>query len=59
MLDSLKGKVVEIAIKAEHYGLCKEKTGNFSFRDKDTGYILITPSGVGFGWKCNRSWERY
>ena len=28
MLDSLKGKVVEIAIKAEHYGLCKEKTGN-------------------------------
>lgn len=47
MLDSLKGKVVEIAIKAEHYGLCKEKTGNFSIRDKDTGYILITPSGIG------------
>ncbi|MBY1644604.1 class II aldolase/adducin family protein [Clostridioides difficile] len=47
MLDSLKGKIVEIAIKAEHYGLCKEKTGNFSIRDKDTGYILITPSGVG------------
>nr|UWI48884.1 class II aldolase/adducin family protein [Clostridioides difficile] len=47
MLESLKVKIVEVAIKAENYGLCKEKAGNFSIRDKDTGYILITPSGIG------------
>ncbi|CZR97787.1 MULTISPECIES: class II aldolase/adducin family protein [unclassified Clostridioides] len=49
MLESLKAKIVEIAIKAEHYGLCKEKAGNFSIRDKETGYVLITPSGIGRG----------
>lgn len=47
MLESLKVKIVEIAIKAEHYGLCKEKAGNFSIRDRETGYVLITPSGIG------------
>lgn len=47
MLDFLKGKVVEIVIKVEYYGLCKEKIGNFSIRDKDIGYIFIILLGVG------------
>ncbi|NME83237.1 class II aldolase/adducin family protein [Clostridium sp. SM-530-WT-3G] len=46
MLDNLRIKLVKIAKDAEKYGLCKEKTGSFSLRDKSTGYILITPSQV-------------
>ena len=46
MLDNLRIKLVKIAKDAEKYGLCKEKTGNFSIRDESTGYILITPSQV-------------
>lgn len=46
MLDNLRIKLVKIAKDAEKYGLCKEKTGSFSIRDKSTGYILITPSQV-------------
>lgn len=46
MLEDLKKKIVEIAKKADEEGLCKHKSGNFSIKDKKTGYILITPSGV-------------
>ncbi len=46
MLEDLKRKVVEIAKKAEKDGFCKCKSGNFSLKDKETGYILITPSAV-------------
>ncbi|WP_035293087.1 class II aldolase/adducin family protein [Clostridium sp. KNHs214] len=46
MLEELKKKVVEIAIEADKSGLCKHKSGNFSIRDKETGYVVITPSGV-------------
>lgn len=46
MLDNLKKELLQIAVLAENYGLCKEKGGNFSIRDKETGYILITPSAV-------------
>lgn len=46
MLENLKIKLVKIAQDAEKYGLCKEKTGNFSIRDATTGYILITPSQI-------------
>lgn len=46
MLDNLRIKLVKIAKDAEKYGLCKEKTGSFSLRDKSTGYILITPSQI-------------
>ncbi|MCX7885105.1 MAG: class II aldolase/adducin family protein [Caloramator sp.] len=46
MLEELKVKVVEIAKEADKSGLCKHKSGNFSIRDKKTGYIVITPSGI-------------
>lgn len=46
MLLELKKMLVNIAKKAEKEGFCKCKSGNFSIRDKETGYILITPSGV-------------
>lgn len=46
MLKNLKRKVVEIAKHADESGLCKHKSGNFSVRDRETGYIVITPSGV-------------
>ena len=46
MLENLKEIVVEVAKKAQNIGLCKHKAGNFSIRDKETGYIVITPSAV-------------
>ena len=46
MLEDLKRKIVKAALEAEKTGLCKHKSGNFSIRDKETGYIVITPSGV-------------
>lgn len=47
MLTELKKKVIEIAQEAEKSGLCKHKSGNFSIRDRETGYIVITPSSIG------------
>ena len=46
MLENLKERIVKVAKQAEKDGLCKYKSGNFSEKDKETGYIAITPSGV-------------
>ena len=46
MLEKLKEEVCNIAKRAQHDGLCKHKSGNFSARDKETGYIVITPAGM-------------
>ncbi len=46
MLDDLKNEVCEIAKKAQRDGLCKHKSGNFSARDQESGYIVITPTSV-------------
>lgn len=46
MLEELKENVVRIAKKAQNAGLCKHKAGNVSAKDPETGYIVITPSGV-------------
>jgi len=46
MLEELKKQVVKIALEADRSGLCKHKSGNFSIRDKETGYVVVTPSGV-------------
>lgn len=46
MLENLKKEVCEIAKRAQTDGLCKHKSGNFSARDVETGYIVITPAGV-------------
>lgn len=46
MLETLKKDVCEIAKRAQRDGLCKHKSGNFSARDSDTGYAVITPTSV-------------
>lgn len=46
MLETLKKDVCEIAKRAQRDGLCKHKSGNFSARDTETGYVVITPTGV-------------
>lgn len=46
MLEKMKEEVIRIALKAQREGMCKNKAGNFSSRDKETGYIVITPSGI-------------
>lgn len=46
MLENLKKEVCEIAKRAQKDGLCKHKSGNFSTRDTESGYIVITPTSV-------------
>lgn len=46
MLESLKRDVVKVAKQAQNDGLCKHKSGNFSARDSETGYVVMTPTGV-------------
>ena len=46
MLEVLKKEVCEIAKRAQKDGLCKHKSGNFSARDEETGYVVITPTSV-------------
>lgn len=46
MLEKIKDEVLKVALEAQRIGLCKHKSGNFSIRDKETGYVCITPSGV-------------
>lgn len=46
MLENLKEDVVRIAKKAQNAGLCKHRAGNVSIKDPETGYIVVTPSGV-------------
>jgi L-ribulose-5-phosphate 4-epimerase len=46
MLESLKKQVVAVAKEADRMGMCKHKSGNFSILDPESGYVVITPSGV-------------
>lgn len=46
MLEVLKKEVCEIAKRAQRDGLCKHKSGNFSARDRQSGYVVMTPTGV-------------
>lgn len=46
MLEILKEKVVKTAGKAERLSMCRHKSGNFSIFDPETGYVVITPSGI-------------
>lgn len=46
MLEGLKKEVVCTARAAENMGLCRHRSGNFSMRDKETGLICMTPTGV-------------
>lgn len=46
LLKELREKVIEISLKAQKERLIPLTMGNFSARDKRTGYICITPSGM-------------
>lgn len=46
MLEILKEQVVVAAKEADRLGMCKHKSGNFSIYDPESGYVVITPSGV-------------
>ncbi|MCH3965858.1 MAG: class II aldolase/adducin family protein [Clostridium sp.] len=46
MLEELKKELVNIAKEADSSGLCRHKSGNFSIRDRKTGYVIVTPTGV-------------
>ncbi len=46
MLEDLKKEVVKYAQEADRSGLCKHRSGNFSVRDPESGYVCITPTGV-------------
>lgn len=46
MLENLKEKVRKVALEAQRIGLCKHKSGNFSIRDKETNYVVVTPSAI-------------
>lgn len=46
MLEGYKRQVVRYAQQAEREGLCRHRSGNFSVNDKETGYIVITPTGM-------------
>lgn len=46
LLLAQRQKVIEIALKAQRDKLIPLTMGNFSVRDKATGYICITPSGM-------------
>ncbi|MFC0673732.1 class II aldolase/adducin family protein [Brachybacterium hainanense] len=46
MLENLKKDVVLVAKRAQHDGLCKHKSGNFSARDPETGLIAVTPTSL-------------
>ena len=46
LLESLRKKVIEIAQKAQAEKLIPLTMGNFSAKDKTTGLIAVTPSGM-------------
>ena len=46
MLEALRNEVVRCAQEAEAQGLCRWRSGNFSARDRKTGLVCMTPSGV-------------
>ena len=46
MLEDLKHDVLACAQQAERSALCRHRSGNFSIRDKKSGLICITPTGV-------------
>ncbi|MDR1134683.1 MAG: class II aldolase/adducin family protein [Clostridiales Family XIII bacterium] len=46
MLESIKKQVLEVAVEAESCGLCMHKSGNFSMMDRESGCMVISPSGL-------------
>lgn len=45
-MENIREAVLKTAVKAANHGLCQDKSGNFSYYDRDAGLVYITPSGV-------------
>lgn len=45
-LKNLKEELLSFSRRFEEAGLCLYKSGNFSFRDPESGFVVITASGV-------------
>ena len=52
MLDELKEKVYKANMDLPRYGLVTFTWGNVSAIDRNTGYLVIKPSGVGYDKLC-------
>jgi len=52
LLEEERKKVIAVAKKARNIGLVPLTFGNFSIRDRNTGYICITPSGIDYDELC-------
>ncbi|KKM11115.1 aldolase [Clostridiales bacterium PH28_bin88] len=48
LLGKEREKVISIALKCRKTGLVTLTFGNFSLRDRETGYVCITPSGMDY-----------
>lgn len=48
ILEKERKKIIEIALKVRKEKLVTLTFGNFSIRDRETGYVCITPSGVDY-----------
>ncbi|MHB1394763.1 MAG: class II aldolase/adducin family protein [Clostridia bacterium] len=46
LLKELRQRVIDTALKAQKEKLIPLTMGNFSTRDRETGYVCITPSGM-------------
>ncbi|HOB91568.1 MAG: class II aldolase/adducin family protein [Bacillota bacterium] len=48
LLEAIRSTVIETARRARRDRLVHSTFGNFSIRDRDTGYVCITPSGLDY-----------
>jgi L-fuculose-phosphate aldolase len=45
-MENIREAVLKTAVQAASYGLCRNRSGNFSYYDRNAGLVYITPSGV-------------
>lgn len=48
LMKDERNQIVEYGKKMSSAGLCKGTAGNLSIYDPDTGYMAISPSGIGY-----------
>ena len=48
LMEKERIEIVEYGKKMSSAGLCKGTSGNISIYDPETGYMAISPSGIGY-----------
>ena len=48
LLEKQRVELIRFLLKAQEMGLIPLTFGNFSLRDKETGYVCISPSGMDY-----------